>query len=482
MFKKDIKLLSGTTDVKINLANENWDLFDVKNQADVFYNIITDKSKFLSNIKMISLYGDWGAGKTTFIRYVDKKIKSDKKDDFETIFFEAWKYEFDKNLQYSLIERIFEKLVESTNSETLTHEVVKGIKVCGVFFKKLILNTQVQALGINIDLGAAGKETIEECTYKGDSFYFEVEEFKKNYEKVIDNLLENNKKLIIFIDDLDRCEPENVISLLSSIKHFFSYSNRVQFICAIDKNAVEVALKTRYADCIKASEYLEKLFDLTFNVKKSESIDKVLKYYLLDESIESMKEFFRDIDLLNPRKLIKILNKTNLALQLLKNDEMSRQNIFNTNIEINLLNFSENVSFYKLLVGFIAQKEFFYESFHSFELIENKIESYLNYLKDLNVDKQVLNVPRNVLCELPKIHSLKNIDVAFGDLAHCSNETKAFLVRVTDANCLINCQDGMALDRSLFENRLMDHFIKIGSLPCNNIFDIIQLHKFIENI
>lgn len=79
MFRKNIKLLSGTTDVEINLAKGGWDLFDVKNQADIFYNIITDKSKFLSAIKMISLYGDWGAGKTTFIRYVDKKIKNDKK-------------------------------------------------------------------------------------------------------------------------------------------------------------------------------------------------------------------------------------------------------------------------------------------------------------------------------------------------------------------------------------------------------------------
>lgn len=109
----------------------------------------------------------------------------------------------------------------------------------------------------------------------------------------------------------------------------------------------------------------------------------------------------------------------------------------------------------------------------------------MKYLNELKADSEVTQTSEKMLLLLHENTKLMSSSIIFNDneiRGTSVTATKNFMVRLSGAAYLMQFTFNRPLDKDLFENRLMDHFIKIGSLPCNNIFDIIQLHKFIENI
>ena len=73
--------------------------------------------------------------------------------------------------------------------------------------------------------------------------------------------------MVVFLDDLDRCESDNIITVISAIKLLLSINKNIIFIIGVDKTAVTLALKNKYNnDYNKADEYLEKNFSITFEI------------------------------------------------------------------------------------------------------------------------------------------------------------------------------------------------------------------------
>ena len=81
------------------------------------------------------------------------------------------------------------------------------------------------------------KEIIEKAEKK-KCLWEKIDEF----EGVFKDISFSNKKLVVFLDDLDRCESENIVTLLSAIKLMLSINKNIIFIIGIDKKAVTLAL------------------------------------------------------------------------------------------------------------------------------------------------------------------------------------------------------------------------------------------------
>lgn len=126
----------------------------------------------------------------------------------------------------------------------------------------------------------------------------------------------------MFIDDLDRCEPENFLNLITSVKLFLSLSDDIIFFLPIDKNAIKNALQHRYNDAIKSEQYLEKVFDVTFNLESEIHYEAILKqYFLEDVEIPNaggvklhvfLNNFLKALNFNNPRAVKKLVNKYQL--------------------------------------------------------------------------------------------------------------------------------------------------------------------------
>lgn len=94
-----------------------------------------------------------------------------------------------------------------------------------------------------------------------------LEQFQHNFALLIKTLLRPTGKtpgrLVIFIDDLDRCLPEKAIQVLEALKLFLDVPGCI-FVLALDNEAIESAIRRRYQGEVKAREYLEKIVQVPF--------------------------------------------------------------------------------------------------------------------------------------------------------------------------------------------------------------------------
>ncbi|SHH48626.1 KAP family P-loop NTPase fold protein [Clostridium intestinale] len=293
------------------------DLFGTYYKAKSILNVLDNTNNYLENNNIIALYGAWGSGKTTVMDYISKNTKK-----YKCIKFEAWRYENDVELALSLFEAIvneIEKEVRDFNK--FIKEVKLSAKTLFCFGKNMILNTEINVFGVKIPIGKSGKDTINEMgdSVKKTSYYSAVNKFNSTFKKLLEDYSKKlNKRIIIFIDDLDRCEPSKVLDLLSAIKHFFSESKDVVYFCAIDKNSVNQSINVRYKNVITAEEYLEKIFDISFSMPEECYLypivrDFYVRMYKEDEVNESevklVNNFLKHINFTNPRKIKKVFNK-----------------------------------------------------------------------------------------------------------------------------------------------------------------------------
>src|SRR5215813_7502948 len=199
----------------------------------------------------------------------------------------------------------------------------KAAKMSGLLdkFKKLgksiIMNSKpnlgLEYLGlktsVEIDLG----KTIEDYRSEGsfykdqDKIYFHkhISDFVRDELKDIRNEQETKKfKMVIFIDDLDRCTPERALEILESIKTFFDIEGIV-FVIGIDPSTIDPIIKTKYGveskidgleSKIDGMKYLQKIVQLPYPIplwnppSLSDTIREMIKKTRLPENkMESSK-------------------------------------------------------------------------------------------------------------------------------------------------------------------------------------------------
>ncbi|MBN1137800.1 MAG: SUMF1/EgtB/PvdO family nonheme iron enzyme [Anaerolineae bacterium] len=90
-----------------------------------------------------------------------------------------------------------------------------------------------------------------------------LEQFQENFRRLITILLGQRRRLVVFVDDLDRCLPEKAVQVLEAIKLFLDVPGCI-FVLGLDDEAIEQAVQTRYQGKVKAREYLEKIVQLPF--------------------------------------------------------------------------------------------------------------------------------------------------------------------------------------------------------------------------
>ncbi len=292
-----------------NLTEEN-DYLGIIEKADLIKTFLESNTAEFEQIKMFALYGEWGSGKSTLMKYLEKELKGT----FNTFFFEAWEFEADRNLSASLLEYL---ISDSKGEISKAFEKLKN--TTAKLFEGLAKATTIKAPIFNF----SGKEFVTTMEKEDERSFLQLKnDFKKEFigweREIIKR--KSTKYNIVFIDDLDRCEPENVLNLLSALKLFFTYGKKTIFFCGIDKKAVKEAVKTKYGDVVKANEYIEKIFDISYTMPEHEDLTKLIAIYFddgLTKEINSVKYnvnktieiFFVSINLTNPRRVKKVLNK-----------------------------------------------------------------------------------------------------------------------------------------------------------------------------
>ena len=277
------------------ILNKENDYLGTFEKAREITNFIEADNKILEKSNMIAIYGEWGSGKSSMMRTIDKCL-DDKK--YEKIWIDMWKEEGDySNLSIKILNRILESIdVDTTTRKNLLNAFINLGK----------------GISINIPLISYDMEKAFEQIEKEIDPTNNIDNFIKNFQDKIEKYIsKNNKKIIVFLDDLDRCNSENMLNIIYNIKLILSVKN-VIFIFGIDKEAVSLALKNKYNNEInKAENFLDKLFPISFNMPKNTfDFQKLINNNfkgVKQEKIKTIEEFFIKINFMNPRRIKKVL-------------------------------------------------------------------------------------------------------------------------------------------------------------------------------
>lgn len=267
-----------TIDIPDNNPFEN-DAFDRKVIAENFMKIFDVDEEGI----VLAIDSDWGTGKTTFIKMWEKLVNNDEryKNNYETVYFNAW----DNDYMEDPLLALFTEVQLKQNSGDITSEVLNEV------FSPLLIGVK-RFVDIGLKLKSSGSVGIKDFDFKNDLEQNEIskgmtsmgnevltraiqarklrDDFKtkiKNFQDNSDNTPESKKKMIFFIDELDRCRPKFAIELLETIKHLFSVPG-VIFVISLDKQQLSHSVATVYGQNMDTVGYLRRFFDLEYRIPR----------------------------------------------------------------------------------------------------------------------------------------------------------------------------------------------------------------------
>lgn len=213
---------------------------------------------------VIGLTGEWGIGKTTFIKFAKQQIEERSRPesgfDFEIIGpIELWKFSGRMDLGAVLAEKI------ARYFELLSGEI--GEKI----LKTLMEVGSWASIEVGLPVGPkfSFKPNLKEIhkIWRGAE-----KKLHDQFEELIEKGLEKKGKsedtrVIVFVDDLDRCLPDQALAFLEKLRLFFD-SKRVIFVVALDEDVVADAIKAKFGSDVKIDGhwYLEKLIDRFYSL------------------------------------------------------------------------------------------------------------------------------------------------------------------------------------------------------------------------
>lgn len=229
----------------------------------------------------LSINGAWGSGKSFVLQMIEETLS--KKQEYVIVKYDAWANSFYADPLIAILSCIIDgvdnklylveqydkkiknaaKTTESTLAKISSKiktlkEVVNGIIAIIKNFHNPIDTEVTSAFKSYQTLLKETKEVLNEITQKGE-------------------YREKQTKLIILVDEIDRCLPDEQLKILERLHHLFDVKN-CSVIVAMNQECIAKTVNTIYG--IDGYEYLRKFFTFTYKLETSAS--EYLKNLLVD--------------------------------------------------------------------------------------------------------------------------------------------------------------------------------------------------------
>ncbi len=235
----------------------------------------------------MSIDAEWGNGKTTFVRMWQAQLQQ---EGYTTIYVNAWENDFYTADPFAvLINEIFTQIPRTNFSDEqyqLLSSCVGGIAT---------IAKSIPILNVIGAFGEACKQVMDECKKDKnplqacESYTKLIHEFRKKLHDFV-HRISPDKKVVIFVDELDRCRPDFAIEMLERIKHLFCVDGLV-FVLSIDKQQLVASVKGHYgSESINATEYLKRFIDIEYRLPQPNREKFILEQMHQHETFQLLKK------------------------------------------------------------------------------------------------------------------------------------------------------------------------------------------------
>ena len=274
----------------------------------------------------IGISGSWGSGKSSLVKMIGKSLNKGNQVEQKYLFleFNAWLYQGFDDAKMALLQSVSDLLLAEANSQkTLTDKAIELVKRVR-WFKVLKLGTPVASAAIlggtiggpvGASIGAflglfkgGDLPTQEELTKAQESYKKlepelngilkeeetaslpkEIASLRKAFEEILEGL---NVKLVVLVDDLDRCMPDTAISTLEAMR-LLLFLPRTAFIIAADEKMIRSAVRSHFSniqiDDELVTSYFDKLIQVPLRVPRL-GVSEVKAYLILLFAEQTVKK------------------------------------------------------------------------------------------------------------------------------------------------------------------------------------------------
>lgn len=344
---------------------------------------VTGLTKFICTCQTpltIAIQGDWGVGKTSVMIQLKKKIEEDTNKKTPCIWFKTWEFSAlkeDDDIFLAFILRFYceitakvGELSQKSDSKKDSFSKIRdslsdGLKLFASAGESAfdavaaIINTPALSFVAHGVGGVASWVADRIKGIKTNDLSFNDNDSRinipnilvgvcKKMNEAIDELLkyigEENNRLCIFIDDLDRLSPRMALELLEGIKNFVEYKKCV-FILAIDKAVINQGLQSKYSvEFLKEltggrsreDQFFDKIIQVPYNIyQKDHDLNEYVAYILgepkdTDNILEKPNsgnyvELLKTFEAYNPRSIKRYFNLAKLCLCMMCSDEKTNK-------------------------------------------------------------------------------------------------------------------------------------------------------------
>lgn len=231
----------------------------------------------------IGIQGGWGSGKTSLINLLQNELETDGHSFCINV--NAWQQSLFTDssggaIANSLLDAVYSSFSQSIKKSKLSDELKKeilstenGLEAIrkklwqiGVKASTFVAKSAMRTVGI--DPADSATENTEKIL-RPSQLFNELRDSLSNATEIL-NQKTNYKNLVIFVDDLDRIQPDTAVEVLDVLKNIFDIKHCIS-ILAIDYDVVIKGLQRKFGEKNHENErefrqYFDKIIQIPFSM------------------------------------------------------------------------------------------------------------------------------------------------------------------------------------------------------------------------
>jgi len=289
----------------------------------------------------IAVYGGWGTGKTSAMKWLhglledsNKSGASEAKMRVKPVWFYPWKYRSKEDVWRGLISEVIINSIDVSKANRVT--IANAAKQFGMFLGRgfvhvmagLTLKAKSPTGAGEAELDLSRLEDIiaeyREISHPEKAY---LNEFESSLQNWVSSTLLRDERMVIFIDDLDRCMPDVALEVLEALKLYLNIEKLV-FVVGVDRGVIDSLVSEYYKRLglpgDKSRHYLAKMFQIEVELAPHERqisgfLDQQLdtveywRKHLEDYEREIFRKAILQLAEQNPREVKRLINSALMA-------------------------------------------------------------------------------------------------------------------------------------------------------------------------
>lgn len=248
------------------------DLLGFEDQVNDICSIVLDPDLLPVTVGVL---GDWGSGKSSLLLMAEERLRG---EGAIVVYFSPWRIEDYDDAKSALLDAVVHEVEANLPEETLGEQVresviqklkslrrrVRWLRAAGMAAKHMVT---VTAPSLDELDGLLRDEGLDDDADVPSTARL-TQDFHEEFSAVVADL---DTTVVVLVDDLDRCQPEQVLDVLHAMRLFLCVPGTA-FVIATDERVVRDAVRLRYPQASEASEtdlpqeYLEKIIQFPLRI------------------------------------------------------------------------------------------------------------------------------------------------------------------------------------------------------------------------